>query len=354
MPPFLVHLIRRLFTFFLILFITTAVLYATVMLTPAETRAELYMPPNARQTEKQRADMIQRIIKTYHLNDPYPIQYYYYASNIIKGNWGFSPTMNEGVFEAITVRTPVTAELTFYSILAFIPLGLLSGVIAGSKQHKAADHSFRFVAYIATSLPPFILALILMAFFYVSLYWFGPERTSTAIGVVLTSPEFQHYTGFVTIDGLLNGRLDVTLDAFRHLVMPVFTLAFAHWATLGRVTRATMIEESKQEYVVAARARGIRERTITRRHILRNAIAPALTSSILSAAALLTGVYVVEIIFNFHGVSEVAIASMQYTPDAPAALGFTIYSVIVVLALMFILDILQVIINPRLREGQDS
>lgn len=352
MPPFLVHLIRRFFSFIIILFITTAVLYATVMLTPAETRAELYMPPNARQTEKQRADMIQRIIKENHLNDPYPIQYYYYISNILKGNWGYSPTLSEGVFDAIAVRTPVTAELTFYSILAFIPLGLLSGVIAGSGQHKFADRSFRIVAYIATSLPPFILALILMAFFYVDLYWFGPERTSTANSVIILSSTFHQYTGFVTIDGLLNGRPDITLDAFRHLVMPVFTLAFAHWATLGRVTRATMIEESQQEYVMAARARGLKERVITRRHILRNAIAPALTSSILSAAALLTGVYVVEIIFNFHGISEIAVASMQYTPDAPAALGFTIYSVIVVVVLMLILDILQVIINPYMREGE--
>jgi peptide/nickel transport system permease protein len=354
MPPFLVHLIRRIFSSIIILFISTAVLYATVMFTPAKERAELYMPPGGRQTEKQRADMIQRIIETNHLNDPYPVQYFYYVSSLLKGNWGFSPTMNEDVFTAIALRTPVTAELTFYSILAFIPLGLLSGVIAGSRQHKFADNSFRIVAYIATSLPPFILALILMAFFYVSLYWFGPERTSTAVSVILTSSGFHQYTGFVTIDGLLNGRPDITLDALRHLAMPVFTLAFAHWATLGRVTRTTMIEESRQEYVVAARARGLRERTITRRHILRNAIAPALTSSILSAAALLTGVYVVEIIFNFHGISELAIASMQYTPDAPAALGFTIYSVVVVVLLMMILDILQVVINPRMREGVGS
>lgn len=102
---------------------------------------------------------------------------------------------------------------------------------------------------------------------------------------------------------------------------------------------------------MAAKARGIPGRSIVWRHTLRNAIAPALTSSMLSAASLLTGVFVVEIIYNFHGVSEIAVRSMQFVPDAPAALGFAIYSVIVVLIMMFILDVIQSIMDPRLREG---
>ena len=167
----------------------------------------------------------------------------------------------------------------------------------------------------------------------------------------MNSDQFRQYTGLLTIDGLLNGRPDVSLDAIRHLVLPVFTLVIAHWATLGRVTRATMIEELQKEYVVAAKARGIPGRSIIWRHTLRNAIAPALTSSLLSAASLITGVFVVEIIYNFHGLSEIAVRSMEFTPDAPAALGFAIYSVIVVLALMFILDIIQSSLDPRIREG---
>jgi peptide/nickel transport system permease protein len=132
--------------------------------------------------------------------------------------------------------------------------------------------------------------------------------------------------------------------------MPVFTLAIVHCATLGRVTRAEMIEELNQEYVVAARARGIPEGRITWRHTLRNAIAPAMTSSLLSATSLLTGVFVVEILYEFHGVSDIAVRSMAYTPDAPAALGFAIYSVVVVLLLMAILDLIQSFVDPRARE----
>ncbi len=133
--------------------------------------------------------------------------------------------------------------------------------------------------------------------------------------------------------------------------MPMITLAFAHWATLARVTRASMVDEMSQDYVTAAKARGMKESRILWRHVLPNAIAPALTSSLLSAASLITGVFVVEIIFNFKGISEIAVNSMQFIPDAPAALGFTLYSVIVVLLLMFILDLVQAAVDPRLREA---
>lgn len=353
MPSFLAYLFRRLFSLLATLFVITTFLYATVMLTPAETRATLYVPPrlSPRMTEEMYQKMIDNIIEKYHLNDPFPVQYFYWLTNLVKGNWGHSAVMHEDAFTAIMRRAPATAELTFYSILAFIPLGLVSGVLAGSKKNKLADHSFRFSAFIATSLPPFILALVLMAIFYVQLYWFAPLRSSSSIDIIINSKDFHKFTGFLTFDGLLNGQLDVTIDALRHLAMPVFTLALAHWATLGRVTRATMIEELHQEYVIAARARGISERRVVWWHSLRNAISPALTSSILSATSLLTGVFVVEIIFNFHGISDVAVASMSNIPDAPAALGFALYSVIVVWILMSILDILHARLDPRARGG---
>lgn len=352
--PLFRHLLKRLFFLLITLFIITAVLYAAVMLTPAEQRATLFLPPNlpTRMTEEQYQVLIDHIIERNHLNDPYPVQYYYWIINLAQGNWGYSQTLNEGVLDAIIQRSPVTAELTLYSILVFIPLGLISGVIAGSRQNKAADQGFRLTAYIATSLPPFILALVLMAIFYVGLYWFAPGRIGDTVGRLVNSANFRQFTGLLTIDGLLNGRPDITLDALRHLAMPVFTLALAHWATLGRVTRATMIEELHQDYVVAARSRGLHEQAIVWRHMLPNAVAPALTSSLLSAASLLTGVFVVEIIFNFHGISDIAVTSMQFIPDAPAALGFTVYSVIVVLILMGILDLIQSVLDPRIREGR--
>jgi peptide/nickel transport system permease protein len=159
----------------------------------------------------------------------------------------------------------------------------------------------------------------------------------------------------MTVDGVLNGHLDVTVDALMHLVMPVVVVAALPWATVARVTRAGMIEESGKEYAVAAQARGISQRVVVWRHTLRNTLSPALTASALSAATLVTGIYVAEIIFNLKGVSELISGAVQtYALDIAAALGFAVYSVVLVLVIMLLLDILQAILDPRIRERIDA
>jgi peptide/nickel transport system permease protein len=140
------------------------------------------------------------------------------------------------------------------------------------------------------------------------------------------------------------------LDALRHLVLPVITLSLGYWGLLGRVARSAVIEEQHKEYVTAARARGVSERLLVWKHIFRNTLTPTLTSSMLSTAALFTSVFVVEIIFNFRGVSSLVVASFTYTPDAPTLLGFAVYSVLVVLILMLVLDLLMALLDPRVRE----
>lgn len=335
------------------MFFITAFLYAAVMFTPAETRATLYMPrrTSPRMTDEQYQAMIDNIIERYHLDAPYPVQYLFWVQNLAQGNWGYSPTLQMDVLSAIIQRTPATVELTLAALLIYIPLGLISGVISSSKKNKLVDHGFRSTAFIATSLPPFILAIVMMIIFYIDLHWFAPGQFSTSMGAVINSDQFHHYTGLLTVDGLLNRRLDVSLDALRHLAMPALTLAFTQWAILGRLTRAAMIEELQQDYVVAARSRGLRESKILWGHMFRNTIPPVFTSSMLTAASLLTGVFVVEIIFNFPGISNLAVISMAFVPDAPAALGFGIYSVIVVLILMGILDFLKSLVDPRIRDN---
>jgi peptide/nickel transport system permease protein len=256
--------------------------------------------------------------------------------------------LDQDVLQALLDRTPATAELTLYSLLLLIPLGLVNGVMAGWKQGSLADRGFRLVAYVATSIPPFILGLVLLSIFYVGLHWFPPGRLGTASSI--DARTLKTFTGLLTIDSLLNGRPDISLEALRHLALPVITLSLIHWATLGRVTRAAMIEELNKDYIVAARSRGLSPRSITWRHAFLNAAPPALTSTALSAASLVTGVFVVEVVFAFPGVSKLIVRTMSVTPDAPMAMGFAVYSVLVVLLMMLILDILQVIVSPWVRE----
>ncbi len=169
---------------------------------------------------------------------------------------------------------------------------------------------------------------------------------------------FRHFTGLMTVDSLLNGRLDIFVDSLRHLALPVFSLSLAYWATLGRVVRSTIITERRKEYLTAARARGVPERRLMWRHALGNVLAPALSSSALAAASLFTGVFMIEIIFDIKGVADLVVhgtltgSNMPIAGlDVPIAMGFCVYSVTMVLVIMFVLDVLRAILDPRSRES---
>ncbi|CAG0935968.1 Dipeptide transport system permease protein DppB [Thermoflexales bacterium] len=358
MPPLLKYIARRLLLVPITLIIITLTLYGFAMLVPAEQRAQLYWPSNLspdQMTAEQEQKIVERIVHQRGLNDPFPVQYLNWLGNMLRGEWGWSPNLRVPVLDYLQRRIPVTLELTLFAMLLFIPLGIVSGVIASLRHRGRVDHGFRATAFVATSIPPFILGLMMISVFYVGLRWFAPGRLSSDIEILVKSPAFHAYTGLVTIDGLLNGRLDVTKDALLHLAMPVIVVAALPWATVARVTRAGMIEESGKEYAIAAQARGVSQRSIVWRHTLRNTLSPVLTASALSTATLVTGIYVVEIIFNLKGVSEMLTGAARFTAlDVAAALGFAVYSALLVLVIMLLLDILQAVFDPRLRERIDA
>jgi peptide/nickel transport system permease protein len=352
MPPFLQFLIRRFLVIPLTLFVITLFLYGGVMLTSPEARAQIYMPnTNARLTEKQIAKLIENIIERYHLDESYPVQYSFWVGTYFDGTWGYSPSLNEDVLPALLARTPATAELTLFSLLILIiPFGLYAGTIAGWRRGYL-DSIFQSWAFFVTSIPPFILALVFLVIFYINLGWFAPQRLGVQYSYQITKDTFVSPTGMLLIDSLVNSRYDIFADALRHLAMPALTLSLYHWATLARITRSAVMEQKRKEYITSAQARGIPSRRVLWRHVFRNILVPSLTSVGLSAASLISGVYVVEIIYDLNGVSEIITTAMSSgIPDAPAVLGFAVYSVLVVLILMFILDVIQAVVDPRIRE----
>ncbi len=221
MPPFLQFLICRLLAIPISFLIITMLLYAGVMMTPPELRAELYFPnTNAPLTDIQRAHIIQNIIVKYHLRDPYPIQYALWLKSIFQGEWGYSPTLAQNVLPALIQRMPATAELTIYSILFFVTVGLVSGVLAGWKQNRAFDNTFRFFAFVATSFPPFILAILLLAIFYVNLHWFAPGRIDMMFHFQMIDSGFRTFTGLLTIELF-------TEWAYRHISQFIAAFGYA-------------------------------------------------------------------------------------------------------------------------------
>ena len=350
MNIFLKFVFKRLAAIPVTLFIITLVLYGVVMMMPQQARIDLYMP-NSRSVLPGWQDRVrEKIVERHHLDDSFPAQYYFWVRSLFEGDWGYSPSLDKNVLPELIRRTPITFELIFYALLFQIPLGLIAGVWSARKKDRPVDFITRLTAFIATSLPEFILALILLSIFYVALRWFPPERLSMNYHLFTQTEGFKIYTGFFTIDGLLNKRVDISLDAFRHLILPIFTLGFSHWAILARITRIQVLEELKKEYITAAYARGLGEKKVIWRHAFRNALGPVLTSSAISAATLVTSVYIVEKIFNLKGVSDLVTKYGPMVPDAAAVLGFAVYSTLIVLALMLLLDILQAIFLPQIKE----
>jgi len=333
----------------------TAVIYGIICLAPLESRVNLYMGKRTRASMPPEIEkrMIETIIREHGLDDPFPVQYVHWATQMVRGEWGWSPLLRADVLDMLLRRTPATVELTLYSLMLFIPLGLACGAVAGWRRGRTSDRGFRLSAYVATSIPPFIFGLVLLSLFYVGLHWFLPGYLSSNEAMAVRSASFRTITGLLTIDGLLNGQWRVSLDAARHLVLPVVTLSLFHWATLGRVTRALIIEETNKGYVTAAHARGLSPRRVLWRHAVPNVLAPGLTSSALSAAMLITGVYIIEAIFDRPGVSKL-ITRTYWEPDVALAAGFAVYSVLAVLAVMILLDIIQLVVDPRLRGGEEG
>jgi peptide/nickel transport system permease protein len=356
MPPLVRYLFLRLLLVPLTLLVVTITLMALLTAVPPEVRALQYLPQRIleKTTEMNMDDLrkvTDRTIQAHHLEDPFPIQYGAWVVSSFTERGGYSPSIKGYVFDAIRNRTPVTIELTLYSLLLFIPLGVVSGLLAGWKPGSLPDMRFRAAAYIATSLPPFITALVLLGFFYVYLGWFPPGRIGVAFSQQVQSSEFRHFTSLMTIDSLLNGRLDIFIDSVRHLVLPVVTLSLMHWATLGRIVRSAILMERRKDYLTAARSRGVPERRLKWRHAFRNVLSPALSSSALAAASLFTGVFIIEIIFDLKGVADLVVHGSMSGLDMPIAMGFSVYSVFMVLVIMFVLDMFRAVLDPRTRES---
>ena len=335
-------LLRKIALYLLSFIIITAIIFGFIVVsTTPHSRAELYLPSNtSRMTQRQIDVLLDRAIKDYHLDAPYPVQYFIWLKNFVTGNWGYSPSLRAPVIQIIINRLPPTIELTLYSVLLFLPLGLLSGIVSAAKNHKVQDIAIRFWASVATSIPTLILAILLIIFFTINLRWFAPDRLSSSNLVLVNSKDFHFYTGLITLDGLLNGRPDVSWDAFKHLVLPAVTLALPQWAILAKLTRTGLLDELKKDYIIMARGMGVPEWKLQRQYALKNVTPVVLSNAMLSVAMLLTNTYIVETIFHYPGMSFIALKTIADGPDSPSLMGFAVVSILLVLMLMFILDIL--------------
>jgi peptide/nickel transport system permease protein len=343
------YILKKLATLFISFVGLTAAIFASILLFSPESRASLYLSPRPNRSPETTQRLITQYIEEYRLDDPFLTQYGRWFVNLFQGEWGYSPNYDADIFDVVLRYTPATLELLLFSLLLFIPVGILTGVLAGRRRDRPVDLAIRLAAFTASSIPLFILAFIFLAVFYIALGWFAPGRLSVLNTFYVKTPSFQFFTGFMTLDGLLNGRPDISLDALRHLALPALTLSLLHWAAMTRLTRAVVIEEEKKEYVTAAYARGLPGGWVTWRHIFLNCLSPVLTASALTAATLMTELFVVEIIYNYEGLTQL-IRTLLNIPDGSAVMGFIVINILLTFSLIFVFDVAKAFIDPRIRE----
>lgn len=339
------YIIRRLLLLPIILFGITLIIFTMIwMLGPERLLATYVKSPEALKT----ADAAERLIEKYGLDQPAVVQYFKWVGNLVQGDLGYSNIAKKPVTEAIKERIPYTIELALWAIIPVIVGGIWLGVLSGTHHNQPLDHGIRIVSLIGWSMPDFVFGLLILLLFYTILGWFPPGYLSYESEAFLRSSEWHRYTNMATIDSILNGNFTIFFDAFRHLIGPILTIAYLWWAYVLRITRSSMLEVLKKDYIRTARAKGLAEKVVINKHARKNALIPVVTVAGGMLVSLLAGVVIVESVFNRPGLGRFtaqAATQLDYFSILGSALVFSIILVLVNL----IVDISYAFIDPRIR-----
>lgn len=267
----------------------------------------------------------------YGLDQPLPVQLLAYVSRVAEGDLGMSYVRGEKVLSIIMERLPNTLLLNGFALVVAAGAGIMLGAAAARRPGSAGDSAVTVLAMFFYSVPQFWLGMMMVLIFAVWLNWLPPFGIET-MGA--------DYTGLAR-----------TADIAQHIILPGVTLALYFLASYARLTRTAMIEVADQDFVKTARAKGISERQVQRRHILRNALIPLVTYAGLQASILVGGSVLVENVFSWPGIGTLAFQAVQ-ARDNPLLLGIFIVTAILVSLFNLITDIAYSLVDPRVELGR--
>lgn len=279
----------------------------------------------------------------YGLDKPLPLRYWLYLQHLVQGDLGQSSLTHDAVTHDLGQFIPATAELALFSVVIAAVFGITFGVIAAMRRNRPTDHVLRVVSLGGISMPTFWIALVALYLGFFKLGWFpGADRLDPG---VLPPP---HKTGLYSIDALLAGKWGLLAQALHHLVLPALVLAAFNVSLLTRYTRSAVLEVVGNDYVRGARAKGLPERVVVTRYILRAALPAVVTVLGLVFANVLTGAVLVEKIFSWPGIGQYAYQA-AVNLDVPAIAGVSLFVAVVYITVNFIVDVLYGVIDPRIR-----
>src|SRR5918996_1451335 len=285
---------------------------------------------------------IERTRRELGLDKPLMVQYWDFLTRAVQGDFGRSLKFNEPVMKLVVERLPATLELAFVSLLVAIIIAVPLGVYSAIKHNSLFDHAGMSVALIGVSLPNFWLGIMLI-------YFLGGQLNLLPVaGRIEYGIEIKPITGLYLIDSLATGNFAAFWSALQHLLMPAVTLGSALAAIVTRISRSSVLEVMRQDYVTTARAKGLNEKTVIWRHILRNALITITTILGLQLGALLSGSVVTETVFSYPGIGDLLIQSISardYKLTQILILMFAVTYFVVNL----LVDVLYSWIDPRIR-----
>ena len=298
---------------------------------------------------KMTAEQIEEVIKAHGFDQPLHIQYFYWLQDVLRGDWGLTGTWAQGLPANYVFFShfPYTVELSVAATILTVAIGLPLGIISAVKNNKIPDHVSRIIALTGYSTPSYWFGFILqLVFFYYFYLWGLPHLPSSgASGLKGTVPLV---TGMPIIDGLLAGNLAYIWDEFTHLILPSFSLAFISLGFLARIVRASMLEVLRQDYIIMARSKGLKERVVIYRHAMKNALIPAVTLAGIFFAALLGGAMITEFVFAWPGVGQLSLRAV-FQGDSNFLLLYTLVIAIIIVVANLVVDIAYVFIDPRIK-----
>jgi peptide/nickel transport system permease protein len=290
------------------------------------------------------AHVVERVREQLGLNLPLYQQFWLYLKQAFSGDFGTSVLTTNPVMTDIARVFPATIELATVGTIIGALIGVPLGVLAAVKRGSIADQIVRIIGLVGYSVPIFWLGLIALVLFYAKLGWVAyPGRID-----IVYEYTFTPITGVYLLDAAWQGQWDIVWDLFRHIILPGGLLGYFSLAYISRMTRSFMLTELSQEYVVAARAKGLSETRIIWRHALRNAAVPMVTVIALSYAGLLEGSVLTETIFSWPGLGFYITSSLQ-NADMNAVLGGTIAIGVVFVSINLFSDLLYRTLDPRTR-----
>ena len=284
----------------------------------------------------------ERLMHEFGLDRPLPVQYLEYVWRALQGDLGLSTITHEPVFAEFMARFPATIELSACALLLALVIGLPAGIIAATKRNTVWDYSVMGASLTGFSMPIFWWGLLLILTFSV---WLGWTPVSGRIAIQFDIPPV---TGFMLIDSLLSSDKGAFKSALSHLILPSIALGTIPLAVIARMTRSSMLEVLREDYVRTARAKGASTFRVVGIHALRNALIPVVTTIGLQVGTLLAGAILTETIFSWPGIGKWLVEAI-HRRDYPAVQGGILMSATVIISVNLIVDVLYGVINPRIR-----